>query len=719
MSDNFIGQGTLSHFGFNSVGIPGPMGPAGQQGPQGVAGSANISNATVDYVLIATSAIAATSADQVSSAQTWDTDSNQVINIAPSSSKTINIGNSTSTTNFAGTVNGVGGTISGLTPGIVPVAYISSTLEDSISSASARLDSAAAGTINVANVNATTAQLGNSSCALTISASTGPIIPSATASTAAVFDSSKRLISSSTTATELGYVHNVTSAIQTQFNSLTNSAGLTANQFVVASGSTSMISIPNMTFSSNTFNISGSETSVGGEVVISGGGATTSGTNNLILYAGESTFAADNVTSISAGYPLGGAAGGTVTITGGRAATAANNAVYIQGGVGTTAGNIFIGNANDTTVLAGNGITIGCTASGGGTTTIFGSNTTTLADNQLILVGGDGSKPGEIFMSGSGSGNNAGTVAITGSQGTTAGTVTISGGYAANSGPGTTTIYGGASATASSNVTNISGGSGVGGVVNIGQGADGINIGTTTPTGVINITSANTANSGFTSGAVNISATASGSVLYFESGYTGTGSFAGVTFNCAANVTSGSTSFLINTGGSGANSEIWTKGDNAAAGGNVTNTGWFNNSDARLKKDIIPHEGGLKFINKIKVREFKWRDTNKTEIGFIAQEMQEIGYPAVGESHNVVDGEKMLCMSTKPLWGPTIRAIQEQNELILAQGKRIEILEAALGIHRATPASDASYGLVETPKADPTTEMDVVSDPEISGDDEW
>lgn len=45
---------------------------------------------------------------------------------------------------------------------------------------------------------------------------------SLTASTALIADSGKAIISSSTTSTELGYVHGVTSAIQTQFTNLSS-----------------------------------------------------------------------------------------------------------------------------------------------------------------------------------------------------------------------------------------------------------------------------------------------------------------------------------------------------------------------------------------------------------------------------------------------------------------------------------------------------------------
>jgi len=51
---------------------------------------------------------------------------------------------------------------------------------------------------------------------------------SLTASTALASDANKGIVSSSTTATELGYVHNVTSAIQTQLNALFPAAGTNA-----------------------------------------------------------------------------------------------------------------------------------------------------------------------------------------------------------------------------------------------------------------------------------------------------------------------------------------------------------------------------------------------------------------------------------------------------------------------------------------------------------
>ncbi len=61
--------------------------------------------------------------------------------------------------------------------------------------------------------------------------STGAALANATASTAAVFDANKYVISSATTATELGYVSGVTSAIQTQFTGKQNTPTLLSASF--------------------------------------------------------------------------------------------------------------------------------------------------------------------------------------------------------------------------------------------------------------------------------------------------------------------------------------------------------------------------------------------------------------------------------------------------------------------------------------------------------
>ena len=50
-------------------------------------------------------------------------------------------------------------------------------------------------------------------------------------------------------------------------------------------------------------------------------------------------------------------------------------------------------------------------------------------------------------------------------------------------------------------------------------------------------------------------------------------------------------------------------------------TSWAANSDERMKKDIVDMEDRLEDLLKIKVRRFKWKHSDKDDIGFIAQEV--------------------------------------------------------------------------------------------------
>ena len=55
-----------------------------------------------------------------------------------------------------------------------------------------------------------------------------------------------------------------------------------------------------------------------------------------------------------------------------------------------------------------------------------------------------------------------------------------------------------------------------------------------------------------------------------------------------------------------------------AAGG----SSWVNDSDERMKKEILPMEDRLSDLMKIKVRRFKWKKNDKEDFGFVAQELE-------------------------------------------------------------------------------------------------
>jgi len=93
-------------------------------------------------------------------------------------------------------------------------------------------------------------------------------IGSLTVSTALVSDSSNNIISSSTTSTELGYVHGVTSSIQTQLNGKQASlSGLTSGDHLIASGSNTIANSSILSESGGTLTANGT-VSVNGNLFV-------------------------------------------------------------------------------------------------------------------------------------------------------------------------------------------------------------------------------------------------------------------------------------------------------------------------------------------------------------------------------------------------------------------------------------------------------------------
>jgi hypothetical protein len=114
--------------------------------------------------------------------------------------------------------------------------------------------------------------------------------------------------------------------------------------------------------------------------------------------------------------------------------------------------------------------------------------------------------------------------------------------------------------------------------------------------------------------------------------------------------------FNIN-GGANGSGQINANGANAAAFGSY--------SDARLKENIFALPDQLANILALKPSEFDYKDGSGHQIGFIAQEMQEVYPDAVGEGENG--------MLTITGWSKTearlVKALQELTQ-------RLEALEA-------------------------------------------
>ena len=100
-------------------------------------------------------------------------------------------------------------------------------------------------------------------------------------------------------------------------------------------------------------------------------------------------------------------------------------------------------------------------------------------------------------------------------------------------------------------------------------------------------------------------------------------------------------------------------------------------SDARLKKEVRDLGYGLDEILKLRPVSFKriGEDTDRTEMGFIAQEVREVMPEIVIEAQ---DEEKTLTMTYDKMVAPLVKAIQEQQVMIEKLMKKIEILEGGV-----------------------------------------
>ncbi len=104
----------------------------------------------------------------------------------------------------------------------------------------------------------------------------------------------------------------------------------------------------------------------------------------------------------------------------------------------------------------------------------------------------------------------------------------------------------------------------------------------------------------------------------------------------------------------------------------------FNGSDFRLKKNIKTTSYGLKEIMKIRPVSYQWKDNDRTDLGFIAQEIKEIIPNIVMESK---DSMNTLLMNYNGVIPVLVKAVQEQqtqiesqNEIMAKQTVLLELL---------------------------------------------
>ena len=124
---------------------------------------------------------------------------------------------------------------------------------------------------------------------------------------------------------------------------------------------------------------------------------------------------------------------------------------------------------------------------------------------------------------------------------------------------------------------------------------------------------------------------------------------------------------------------------NANFSGDVNANAFNQNSDARLKKNIVTLQGGLATINKLRGVSYNWKDESKPEakIGFIAQEVEKIlpelvvtkkdGFKAV----NYAEVTAVLVEAVKELT-KEIKDLKNENSVLKAEASKVSAMEDRL-----------------------------------------
>lgn len=138
------------------------------------------------------------------------------------------------------------------------------------------------------------------------------------------------------------------------------------------------------------------------------------------------------------------------------------------------------------------------------------------------------------------------------------------------------------------------------------------------------------------------------------------------------NIVTGGAGIAIGTGATaGANQMVVKYGSGSVTFDGTAN--WAFSSDRRLKHNIRPMQYGLAQVMNLKPSLYSYNGTEKTSMGFIAQDVQSIIPELVGQN---ADG--MLNMKYTELIPVLTKAIQEQQSQIEELKKQVEELKALI-----------------------------------------
>ena len=114
-------------------------------------------------------------------------------------------------------------------------------------------------------------------------------------------------------------------------------------------------------------------------------------------------------------------------------------------------------------------------------------------------------------------------------------------------------------------------------------------------------------------------------------------------------------------------------GNGATGYGNLYAGAYYYASDKSWKKDIVPLKNPLEKVLALQGVSFKWKNTGRSDIGFIAQDVEKVVPEIVATDK---DGKKSLEYGN--INALTVEAIKEQQKIIEAQKAHIDSLEKRL-----------------------------------------
>lgn len=119
--------------------------------------------------------------------------------------------------------------------------------------------------------------------------------------------------------------------------------------------------------------------------------------------------------------------------------------------------------------------------------------------------------------------------------------------------------------------------------------------------------------------------------------------------------------------------------NNVTFSGSIAATTYYSSSDSRLKKNIEPLPSVLEGVKKLEPVQFNWKNDNKADYGFIAQQFYK-QFPFLNEAHNyngtefpqdVSGADVFYSMEYSKITAILVKAIQELDEkveLLLSKG---------------------------------------------------